>query len=405
MRLAGCGSCGSTDLDPILDLGSSPLADEFPTHPDPDARRWPLDLLRCRPCTLVQLGEVVPDDILWQGDYGFYTGSSPDTVTQQGVYAQELMVRHRRSCETGVVEIACNDGTMLQHFARAGYRTLGVDPAKGPAAAARSAGLEVWVEPFTTAAAARILNQRGPAGLVIANHVLAHVADLNDFLHGLWLILDPDGVAVVEFQYLADLLLGNQFDHVYHEHRRFFSLTALQTVLARHRLQVVDVEQIPRENGSLRCTIQYLTDRHIPQPPVGYLLEQERWLADPAAVAGLQGRADRIRNQLRQLLAVFHTGGLRVAGYGASAKATTLLNWCDVGADLVQYMVDTTPTKHGRYVPGTAIPIISPTADSRAPDVYLLTVHNYLPGVLRREAAFTGRGGRWLVPIPQPVVL
>jgi SAM-dependent methyltransferase len=397
-----CGGCGGGDLVQVLDLGDSPLADEFPLTADADQPRYPLGLYRCGTCTLVQVTEVVDDAVLWGGDYGFYTGASWVAAEHQRLYAADMLTRFGRLARQLTVEIACNDGTLLRHMKDAGCRTLGVDPAAGPAQIARDHGLDVRVEGFTAAVADSIVAEHGHAGLVIANNVIAHVADLADFVGGLDRLLDRHGVAVAEFQYLADLVTGNQFDHVYHEHRQFFTLTSLDRVLAERGLMARSVEQVTPQGGSLRVTIG--RDGY-PDHSVPALLREERWLTDPHALDGLQGRADRIRVRLRDMLWQQKRAGMRVAGYGASAKSTTLLNFCNIGPELVQYMVDTTPTKHGRYTPGTGIPIVSPTADSRQPDIYLMTVHNYLGEVMRRETLFGQHGGRWLVPIPTPVLL
>jgi len=402
MRREVCGSCHSTNLHEVLYLCDSPLADEFPTDPDQVQERYPLGLFRCNRCTLVQLTEVVPDDILWGGDYGFYTGSSWVAVEHQKAYAADLMAKFPDLCRLGVLEIACNDGTMLKSFAAAGYPTLGIDPAQGPAIKAQEAGLNVWVEGFGTDAALRIVVQHGHQGLVIANNVIAHVADLNDFIEGLNIVLAPNGEAVVEFQYLADLVTGNQIDHVYHEHRQFFSLTSLTYALERHGLRPLHVTQTNPQGGSLRVVIGRREIGYPPEYSVARLLHDEEWLRDEHVLDGLQGRADRIQAKLLGLLLELKREGKRVAGYGASAKSTTLLNFCGIDRELVQYFVDTTPTKHGRYTPGTGIPIIDPRSDSRAPDVYLLGIWNYLSGVLQREKAFQGQ---WLVPIPVPVLL
>lgn len=401
MKRTLCGACSSNQLVDVLDLGVSALADEFPTTAEKALAqvRYPLGLCRCADCTMVQLTEVVPDEALWAGEYGFYSGASWPVVQHQETYARWVIAEFPRLCRAGVLEIACNDGTMLRHFADAGYPTLGVDPARGPAGHAADKGLEVRVEQFTAAAALDIVAGHGRQGVVIANNVIAHVADLNDFIAGLDTVLDDRGVAVVEFQYLADLILGNQVDHVYHEHRQFLTLTALKTALGRHGLRPQSVTQVNTQGGSLRVVIsRYPWHDH----SINHLLHHEEWLNQPTALAGLQGRADRIRLRLVDMLHQLKRDGLRVAGYGASAKSTTLLNWCGIGPDLISYIVDTTPVKHGRYTPGTGIPIVSPTADSRAPDVYVMFIHNYLSQIMRQEKMFTGR---WLIPVPAPVLL
>jgi SAM-dependent methyltransferase len=392
-----CGGCRSTNLVEWLDLGSSPLANDYPKQPNTNLAQYPLGLVRCYRCTLVQSTDVVPDNELWNREYGFYTGGSWQVVEQQRDYAYEVMQNFGSLSDGLVVEVACNDGTMLKNFKEAGWRTLGVDPARGPAAKAQVAGLDVIVEQFCSNVAEEIINQYGQASIIVANNVIAHVADLDDFIRGFRLLLQPQGVAIVEFQYVGDLITGNQFDHVYHEHRSFFSLSSLRQALARYGLEPVHVKQTNPQGGSLRVTIRLKAGPV--DVSVWELLDSERWLEDPNCLAGMQGRADRIRHRLVRLLQELKKQGKVVAGYGAPAKSATLLNFCGIGPDLVQYIVDTTPAKQGRYTPGTNIPIINPESDSRAPDVYLLLNWNYLHSIRRKESSFTGE---WLVPIPLP---
>jgi len=407
MLLSTCAGCGNPGIRNVLDLGDSPLADEFPTVPHSGQDRYPLGLQHCPKCTMIQLSYVVPDEILWQGDYGFYTGASAAAVDYFDRYARHTISAYGRTARTGagVLEIACNDGTLLQHFATAGYKVFGVDPASGPVNAARRKGLDVLPMGFTNDIAASIVEDFGTFGLVIANNVIAHVADLDDFVGGIATVLHAEGSALVEFQYGPDLIAGNAYDHVYHEHRSFLTLTALAQILERRGLTAVHAEHTPQQRGSLRVTIEHQTPGSHPDHTVRHLRRAEDWLTDPYALAGMQATADRIRTLLVDMLQGFKLGGKKVAGYGASAKATTLLQWCGIDADLVQYVVDTTPSKHGRYMPGTEIPIISPTADSRRPDVYLLFISNYIGHVMRNERAHAAAGGRWIVPVPFPVVV
>lgn len=398
MRREICGGCRSTNLIEWLDLGSSPLANDYPAQPTNDLTLYPLGLMRCHRCTLIQSTDIVPDDELWNREYAFYTGGSWQVVEQQRDYARQVMKLFPEQAKF-TVEIACNDGTMLKNFQEAGHRTLGVDPARGPAAKAQEAGLEVIVDQFGLAVANDIVANYGHAGMIIANNVIAHVADLDDFIGGIKTLMSNSGIAIVEFQYAADLVTGNQFDHVYHEHRSFFSLLSLEQVLSRHGLQVFDAKQTSPQGGSLRVVIWHENSVLKPTPRTGGLRVQERWLTDPNCLAGLQGRADRIKDRLVLMLNGLRDEGKLVAGYGAPAKSATLLNFCSIGPNLVQYIVDTTPAKQGRYTPGTNIPIISPESDSRSPDVYLLLNWNYFSSVRRKHSSFTGQ---WLIPIPLP---
>jgi len=390
MRRQACSGCSCVDLEPFLDLGLSPIADAYTAAAEQDPDVYPLEVAVCAKCRLVQLLEMVDADVLFGSGYSFYTSASPPLSAYHQAYAARARSRHLDQATRGVVEIGCNDGDLLRHFA-ADFPAVGVDPATGPAAAARARGLQVQVRPFGLAAAHDIRDQRGRQGLIFANHVLAHVADVGDVLAGVAALLDPDGVAMVEVQYLPDLLVNNAFDLLYHEHRNFFSLSSLEQALLRHGLHIVDAELTDRQGGSLRVTAA-------PHPhPNGYvdrLRASEAWLNGWGAYGGMQGRVDRIRTRLVDLLA----GEGSVAGYGAPAKATTLLNFCGLTVNTIGWVVDTTPAKQGRYIPGTRIPIVAPD-DAPRPDTYLLLAHNYA-----RQIMAANPGGRWILPIPAPVV-
>jgi SAM-dependent methyltransferase len=392
MRRVSCGGCGAGDLHTFLDLGDSPLADRFPASAEEPEDRYPLQLAVCTSCWLVQLTEIVPDGLLYGEDYAFFTGSSPSAVSYFADYATQL--KQQLSLDAGkfLVEIACNDGTLLPRF---GCRTLGVEPADGPAAMARAKGLTVMHEPFGLETARRIVANHGAADVVVANNVAAHVSDLHDFFAGVEHLLAPDGVAVVEVQYLADLLAGGQFDHVYHEHRYYFTADSLARVATQHGLAVRSVTPTPAQGGSIRVVFGRGEPIEMTEPS---------WLRQPSTFMSLQGRVEHIRTRLLALLDEQIAAGHKVAGYAASAKSATLLNFCGIGPDRLDHIVDTTPHKIGRYTPGSKIPVCGP-GERPEPDVYLLLAWNYLPGVLRREAAYTAAGGRFLVPLPMPVLL
>lgn len=396
-----CGSCGSRDLTTVLDLGTSPLADAFPLDARQPEARFPLRAAVCGQCWLLQLLDIVPGSVLYGGDYGYHSAASPSTRDYHTAVAGQLLGEYRELAERLTVEVACNDGDLLTRFDVARCPTLGVEPAANVAEEARKRGLTVVADPFGQRVAWEMVELHGRAGLVIANNVAAHVEDLNDFAAGLAALLAPDGVASVEVQYAADLLAGNQFDHVYHEHRSFFSVDSFARVAERHGIPVRRVVHTPAQGGSVRllCGGGVEADGSVERARA-----RESWLRRPGTWEGLQGRAEYLRDRLTDLLDGERRRGRQVAGYAASAKSTTLLNWCRIGPDRVPYVVDTTPLKIGRVTPGTHIPIVAPGARAE-PDVYLLMAWNFLPGVLRRERAFLDAGGRFLVPTPVPVVL
>ena len=390
MKRTACSACGHTDLDQFLDLGLSPIADAYTARPDEESPKFPLQVAVCAKCRLVQLLEVVPADVLFGTGYSFYSSASAPLSAYHAAYAADVRDRYPGLATRGVVEVGCNDGDLLRHF-RA-FPHVGVDPSSGPAAVAAERGCEVLVEPFGLATAQLIRSERGPQGLVIANHVLAHVEDVSDVLAGIAHLLRDNGIAMVEVQYLPDMLVNNAFDLVYHEHRNFFSLSSLESAAATHGLRVHDVELTDRQGGSLRVA---LSRQLSPTARVFKVRMSEQWLNDFSAYAGMQGRAERIRTRLRDLLE--RQEGI-TAVYGAPAKATTLLNFCGLTSDDLPWCVDTTAAKQGRHIPGTGIPIVAP--DWMGASQYLLAAWNYAAPIMRRNP---GRG--WILPLPSPVLL
>lgn len=402
MNRTRCGACGEAELVKFLDLGHTPLANTYPDQLFVETR-YPLGLTRCAVCNTVQSTEVIPDHLIYGEDYGFYSGgSAPQRQYHERVFRE---LRQRYPKVKRVVEIACNDGSLLQHFRDGGYDAIGVDPA-APARLAVERGLNVAIEPFTHEYAQRLVFASGHADLVIANNSMAHIEDLADVFAGIGeLLVEDTGRAVIEVQYLPDLLAGNMFDQVYHEHRYFHSLRSFQLVAALHDLQVVDAELIELQNGGIRITLARGTRFLAPTSRVHTILRAERWLVEnSAAFDSFQGRVDRVRDHLLSILADFGDGGDVIGGYAAAAKATTILNYCGLGPEQIPFVVDATPQKQGKYVPGTGIPIVPPEKMRHA-DAMLLLSPNYLGVVLRAHSGWFADGGRWIVPLPVPVVI
>jgi hypothetical protein len=398
-----CSACNYDDLRLILDLGLSPIADNY-TKDDVSVTHYPLQLAVCAGCHLVQLMEVVPD--LFGSGYSFYSSASKPLSLYHARYASDVLNEWHLSDgnlakKPLVVEIGSNDGDFSRHLAHAGWRTLGVDPADGPAAVASSRGIETIVKPFGRNLAHEIHAQWGAADVIIANHVLAHVESVSDVMAGIDELLTFQGAAYIEVQYLPDMLLNNAIDLVYHEHRNFFSLTSLRSAARNHGLYVVDAKLTDRQGGSLRVKLR----RHSQaSSTVSNIISSEAWLADTNVYRGLQGRAERLRDRLLQLLQTESDRSHVVVGYGAPAKATTLLNFCGIGTELVDFVTDTTEAKQDRYIPGTGIKIWSPSVEEHI-DTYLLLAWNYVKPIMRGEQQFTIDGGHWILPIPSPTLL
>lgn len=398
MRRSTCSACGYDDLEMFLDLGQSPIADAYTGSADELSEMHPLQLAVCTGCWLVQLLEVVPHRVLFGTGYSFYSSASAPLSEYHEQYAHDVLDDYDDLAKRLTVEIGCNDGDLLRHFANATCPVVGVDPAEGPAWKAIERGnLPVLIQAFNRATAERIRDEHGPAGVIIANHVLAHVEDVAEVLDGIQHLLAPDGVAFIEVQYLPDLLVNNAFDLVYHEHRNFFSLTSLEAALYRWGLHVVRAQLTDRQGGSLRVM---LTRERGTSLEVERIAESESWLHGFEAYYGFQGRVNRVRDRLRDEL---ERAWEPIVGYGAPAKATTLLNFCGVDQTVLEYVIDTTVAKQGRFIPGVGIPIVAPeSVDLNTAATVLLLAWNYAPQIMRNHRDFPGD---WLIPIPSPVKL
>lgn len=399
----GCRSCGGRALESILDLGRTPLADRLlteavPAEPEPMA---PLELVLCPDCWLVQITATVPPEILFGGDYPYFSSVSETLLAHTRENALELIERLHPGPDGFVLEIASNDGYMLRHFAERGIPVLGVDPARAPAEAANDAGVPTLVAFFCRALAAELCAAGRSADLVIANNVLAHVADLNGMVEGIATMLKPDGQAVIEVPYLLDLLEHTEFDTIYHQHLCYFSVVALVALFRRHGLVIEEVRRLSIHGGSLRLyagrgTMGASVHHHIAH-------ERQLGLGTIDAYSGFVQRVRAVRGTLRELLADLKADGHRLACYGAAAKGTTLLAYCGIGRDLLDYVVDRNRFKQGRYMPGVRLPILPPEQLLQdRPGAVLLLSWNFADEILAQQDAYRRLGGRFVVPIPEP---
>jgi SAM-dependent methyltransferase len=401
-----CRSCGARLEHVFADLGSSPLANSY-LRPEDLAKPepfYPLTVYVCADCFLVQLPESAsPEEIF--GDYAYFSSTSESWLRHARDYVEAVTERLGLGADSQVVEIASNDGYLLQWFVERGVPVLGVEPAANVAAEAVERGIPTRVAFFGSATAEELLAEGLAADLLLGNNVLAHVPDLNDFVAGVRILLKPGGTATFEFPHLLQLIEHSEFDTIYHEHFSYFSLLAVGPVFERHGLGVVDVEELPTHGGSLRLYVQH--DGR-PGERVEALLARER----QAGLNGLERYAEferqvrAVKRDLLELLIGLRREGAQVAGYGAAAKGNTLLNYCGIRADLLDYVVDRSPHKQGLFLPGTRLPIHAPERIAETkPDYVLILPWNLRDEIVGQMAHVRDWGGRFVVPIPTATVL
>lgn len=398
-----CRACESSSFDSFFDLGNQPASNALLTADELEkpASRYPLATMRCEACQLVQLTHVVDPSVLFRRDYTYFTGVSAGMTVHFARMANDLTMRLVPAGGL-VLEIGSNDGVLLESLKGANVRALGVDPSETACAAARGRGVEVVCDYFCERVATTILAQHGTASLVMANNVVAHVDDMTGLFEAVALLLAPSGYFVLEAPWIVDTIEGLAFDTIYHEHLSYLGIQPLMTALEAAGLMLVSVEHQPVHGGSIRVFAMRSSDV-IGHPPRGFehLLARERKVVTPERLARFALDARTAADDLRRSIIQSHLVAKRIVGYTAPAKATVLLNYAGIGPDLLPYLVDATPAKQGKYVPGVAIPIVTPErfhADD--PHEAVLFAWNHTDEVLRREAHWRSNGGKFLVPLP-----
>jgi len=402
-----CRGCAAPLSLPLIDLGTSPPSNAY-VHADrlEQAEQWvPLKVAVCRQCWLVQTEDYTRADSLFDAEYAYFSSFSSTWLAHAECYVAEMVERFDLTADSRVVEIAANDGYLLQYVAARGIPCLGVEPTRSTAQAAREKGLQIRELFFGRDTAAQLQSEGWDADLMAANNVLAHVPDINDFLGGFATLLKPTGVATFEFPQLLTLMAGAQFDTLYHEHYSYLSLTAVQTLCERNGLEVFDVSQLPTHGGSLRVFVQRQDGERRPvQAAVQQQLQAELAAGVKTAeyYASLAPAAESIKHQLLRFLLQAKAEGKRVVGYGAAAKGNTLLNYAGVKPDLLAWVADANPHKQGKFLPGSRIPIVAPERIAQEqPDYILVLPWNLLSEVTQQLSAAKAWGARFVVAVPE----
>jgi hypothetical protein len=392
---------------PLIDLGTSPPSNAYLRAQQLEsAEQWvPLKVQVCQSCWLVQTEDYTSAESLFDADYAYFSSFSSTWLEHAERYVKTMVERFGLDTHSRVVEVAANDGYLLQYVAARGIGCLGVEPTHSTATAARAKGLDIRELFFGRETALQLREEGWAADLMTANNVLAHVPDINDFLGGFATLLEPSGVATFEFPHLLTLMAGAQFDTLYHEHYSYLSLTAVQILCERNGLQVFDVEQLPTHGGSLRVFVQRAEGgQHPQQADVQQMLDTElsAGVKSPDFYTTLAPAAERIKHQLLRFLLQAKAEGKRVVGYGAAAKGNTLLNYAGVKSDLLAWVADANPHKQGKFLPGSRIAVVSPERLAiEKPDYVLVLPWNLIDEVSQQLTVVREWGGRFVIAVPE----
>ena len=404
---AHCRSCGSPNLAIFLSLGDLPLSDGFLEARQlvDNEPRYPLDVAFCSACSLVQILETVPPEELFGADYPYFSSFTDTLLRHSEANVTERISERKLSGNSLVVELASNDGYLLQYYQAKGVPVLGIDPAPGPVAAARKKGIDTLEAFFGIELAKKLADAGRRADVIHANNVLAHVADTNGFVSGIAALLKDDGVAVIECPYVKDLIEHGEFDTIYHEHLCYFSVTALSALFNRHGLYITRVVPLSIHGGSLRV---FVGKKNAPEQSVRDYLATEKKLGLDRMdyYADFSNRVNQIRTELNTLLQGLKERKARIVGYGAAAKGTIMLNYVGIGQETLDFVVDRNTHKQGRYIPGVRLPIAAPERVlAEQPDYVLILPWNFKDEIMAQQAEYRRRGGKFIVPVPRPTII
>jgi len=402
-----CRFCGEKLTHEFIDLGNAPPSNAFLIKDqlnEPEVF-YPLKLFVCDSCFLVQIDEYKKSTDIFDSGYVYFSSFSRTWLAHAKQYADMMIEKYGYDQNSRIIEIASNDGYLLQYFKERGIPSLGIEPAEGTAVEARKKGIETIVDFFARRLAQSLADQGKKADLLIGNNVLAHVPDLNDFVAGIKIVLKPAGIITMEFPHLMQLVDNCQFDTIYHEHFSYLSFMTVRSIFKNHGLELFDVEELPTHGGSLRIFAKHAEDlTRIISENVNALLEKEmlRGLNAMAYYRGFQKKADQIKYDLLNFLIEQRKSSKKVVAYGAAAKGNTLLNYCGVRKDLIAFVVDASPYKQGKYLPGSHIPVVNEEEIKKYKPDYILILPWNIKEEIMEQLSYIGKwGGRFVVPIPE----
>jgi len=407
MDITNCRSCDGDDLRIVLDLGCQPIANALLSEGqlDQPEAKFPLAVAFCPVCGLLQVTQTVPPDVLYRRDFPYFSSSSPALLRHSAEHVEALVREYKLGPHSLVVEVGSNDGYLLRNLVERGIGCLGIDPADGPAARANAIGVPTIHDFFGSRSAEQLASEGKLADVVIANNVVAHVDDINDFVAGFARILEPTGSAIFEFAYALDMIERCEFDTIFHEHLFYHTLHGLTPLFSRHGLYLNKVERLPIHGGSLRLTVSRARWRSKELDTL-FAHEAALGVARLSFYEDFADRVRRLRDSLATLLVAEKAKGKRIACYGAAAKGAMMVNQLNLGEGFFEFVADANVYKQGKYLPGQRIPIRHPDQlVARQPDYVLLLAWNFAGEVLRQQAGYRQRGGSFIIPVPEPCIV